>query len=114
MNKEKKEEKKKELTKEERAAEVEAQIFSRDMIEVEKAMIRLHQANVILSKRRDKFNLESIVHMTQHQIKQLMLVLFIKGGGALLSKHKGILKSLDGSPEGINLVEEWKAQGLIE
>lgn len=103
---------KKELTMEERKAEVEAQIKNRALRELEKCLIRIHQAWLILQKHAKKYDLERHLTPLDWLQRSLFLRLFTGGVVLIFQKHAGILRALGYTGE--ELLEQWRQEGLIE
>lgn len=104
----KKPEPEKELTPEERRSEVEAQILQRDITEIEKALIRTHQAHLILRKRAAKFKLEKQTEFLKSIIERLLWELYQTYPDVLV-KHRGILQAIDMTEAG--MLAYWKKAG---
>ena len=104
--------KKKELTMDERKTEVEAQIKSRDLRELEKCLIRSHQTWTILTKYADKYNLDyHLLPLVSLQIS-LFFELYTRGIPIIFAKHPQILRSLGITGE--ELIQKWRNEGAIE
>lgn len=101
-----------ELTMEERKAEVEAQIKSRDLRELEKCLIRSHQTWTILQKHAKKYNLEYHVQPLESLQQSILCELYLRGVLLIFTKHPAILRSLGLTGE--DLIQKMRNEGLIE
>ncbi|MCK5160698.1 MAG: hypothetical protein KAQ99_03910 [Candidatus Aureabacteria bacterium] len=108
-------EEKKEITQEERQAEVAQQIEWRDIVELEKALIRINQAYTIIHKRAERFNLLEMLEYLKTQIERLLWEIYNAQKGyaveSILVKQRGILKNINLTEE--ELLTYWKEIGRI-
>lgn len=95
------------LTNEEK--KVYAQIESRDLRELEKCLVKTHQAWLIMRKRAEKYNLTQHERNLSWAIRKLLYELYGHGVLVVFVKHAGILKDLGYTGE--ELLKEWELLG---